>query len=698
MISLQQLVAPEHPGAAVWLALALAVGTSAGLLLAALLWRQTARRRRAELRAAQAQAETVPLAQAVRHSGEAVIATDVARRILWVNAAFTRLTGYSAGEASGQSPGRLLQCDGTDPLTVARMRHALDAAQPFIGEVLNRTRDGLAYWTELHMQPVLDNAGQLSGFISFQSDITERKRAEAAMKESRSLLAKIGRIGGVGGWVLDLASGDVQLTEQAHSLLEADPDFKPSLRDCLAAVAPQARAKVEEILSRSLADCASWDLELPMVTRRGREIWVRLVAEAEYGDHGPERVVGALQDITARRELKAQLQRQAELLRGAFEAVDEAFALFDPDDRLVFCNRRYRELYAASHDDIVIGARFEQIVRRCAEKGQYQDAVGRVDEWVAQRLEAYRAGDRTLLQRLGDGRILRVIDRKMADGHTVGFRVDITELVRATEAAEGADRAKSQFIATISHELRTPLQAITGFSDLGRHFAQGHPQFEPMFEDIHAAGMRMLRLVNDLLDVSKIDGSVGSLELRRAELWPLVAAVVHELQGLADQRNVSFQAVAPPTPVVAHVDAFRLQQVLRNVMANALRFAPPGSAVRLSGQDLGRAGVELCVQDLGPGIPAEELESVFEPFVQSSRTRDGSGGTGLGLAICRRIMSAHEGSIRAEAPSEGGTRVRLSLPAPKARPSRSGAEPAGAAACGPGRSGAATPALHPETT
>jgi PAS domain S-box-containing protein len=681
MTDLQMFIDPDHPAAIVWLAVALVLGALVGLLLAALLWRQVAGRRRAEQRAAQAQAELVPLAQAVSNAGEAVIATDVARRILWVNAAFTRMTGFTADEAKGQSPGRLLQFEGTDPLTIARMRQALDAGQPFIGEVLNRSKDGQPYWTELHMQPAADDRGQLSGFISFQSDISDRKRAEAAMKESRSLLDKIGRIGGVGGWVLDLATREVQWTEQACRMLEAEPDFVPTFQDCLAAVAPEARPKVQQMLGRSLADCAFWDLELPLLTRRGREIWVHVVAEAEYGDRGPERVVGALQDITSRRELKAQLQRQAALLRGAFEAVDEAFALFDPDDRLVFCNERFRELYAASAAVIVPGVSFEQIIRHGAACGQYEAAVGRVEEWVAQQMAAHRAADRTLVQRLCDGRILRVIDRKMPDGHTVGFRVDITELVRATEAAEGADRAKSQFIATISHELRTPLQSITGFSDLGRHFAQGHAQFEPMFEDIHAAGMRMLTLVNDLLDVSKIDGRVGSLTLRQAELWPLVVAVAHELHGLADQRSVRFELAQPDAALLADCDAFRLQQVLRNVMANALRFAPPGSLVRLSGRDLGAAGVELCVQDHGPGIPVDELESVFEPFVQSSRTQDGSGGTGLGLAICRRIMSAHAGQIRAEAPGEGGTLIRLSLPPAlvppaAATPPAAGADPA----------------------
>ena len=139
-------------------------------------------------------------------------------------------------------------------------------------------------------------------------------------------------------------------------------------------------------------------------------------------------------------------------------------------------------------------------MRTGAERGQYEAAQGRVDDWVRRRLAAFRDGGQTQVQRLANGRILRVLDRHAAEGHTVCFCVDITELVRAGEEAEEADRSKSAFIATISHELRTPLQAITGFSDLGRFFARDDSRYQPMFEDIHAAGMRMLTLVNGLLD------------------------------------------------------------------------------------------------------------------------------------------------------------------------------------------------------
>ncbi len=255
-----------------------------------------------------------------------------------------------------------------------------------------------------------------------------------------------------------------------------------------------------------------------------------------------------------------------------------------------------------------------------------------------------------------DGTILCVLDISE-------FREAERRTREAKDAAERANAAKSEFIANVSHELRTPLQSILGFSELGADRAPEGSRVRDMFQAVHAGGQRMLTLVETLLDLSRMDATIGRTELREVDLRPLLQEVLVELGPLAAPRRVRLRGPAPGEPLRAQADPFRLQQVLRNVLANALRFAPLDSEVVLEADAEPASGMHLIrVRDHGPGIPESELESIFEPFVQSSRTKDGSGGTGLGLAICRKIMSAHHGSIRARHAEGGGAVFEIRLP------------------------------------
>lgn len=517
--------------------LVLVVGALVSSLLAGLLLQAHRSRRHAERAKNRMTSEVDRLALVAQRTSNAVVITDAQQKITWVNDGFERITGYSAADVIGLTPTHLVQFDGTDAATIARLHSALNRGEGFHCELLNRGKHGRIYWVELEIQPLHNRAGGLIGFMAIESDITDR------------------------------------------------------------------------------------------------------------------------------RALQAQVERSAQVLRSAIDAIDEAFVLYDPEDRLVLCNEKYRALYAQSADLIRVGARFEDIVRGGAERGQYKAAVGRVDEWVAERMAHHRAGNTTLVQHLNNGRVVRVVERRMPDGHLVGFRVDITDFVRATEAAEQASQAKSEFIATISHELRTPLQSVIGFSELGENFAQEQPSFRAMFADINAGGQRMLKLVNDLLDISKFTGSLVLLELRPGDLAEVCAAVVGEFAPIAARASVHIELPLPRRPMPVAMDSFRMQQVLRNVLANAVRFTRPGSRIRVDLTNHGEHGVAVSVSDDGPGIPEDELDDIFEPFTQSSRTRDGSGGTGLGLTICRKIMTAHGGTIEATNAAGRGALITIRLPA-----------------------------------
>jgi signal transduction histidine kinase len=259
-----------------------------------------------------------------------------------------------------------------------------------------------------------------------------------------------------------------------------------------------------------------------------------------------------------------------------------------------------------------------------------------------------------------------------AQGQAVGVLAvlmnvsEFREAERATrearDALEETARAKAEFVANMSHELRTPLQSIIGFSELGVLRGQSTPKLAGMFEDIHAAGQRMLALVNDLLDVAKIESSVGTFHLENFDLRGPVRDVLRELEPLLTAKRLDLHVAMDEMPLVVKADPTRLQQLVRNVMANAIKFSPHGAAIHVTAYMLAQGLIEVSVSDEGPGIPEHELETIFDPFVQSSKTKDGSGGTGLGLAICRKIAQAHGGNIRAENGQPGAV-FRFTIPA-----------------------------------
>ena len=377
---------------------------------------------------------------------------------------------------------------------------------------------------------------------------------------------------------------------------------------------------------------------------------------------------GSAADVTERVVARQKLQTQLAVTALMLEISPLPLSMLDLEGRYVSVNQAWEDFTGRRRDA----------------------AIGRTAASYLSADEAalHNAHDRELLTRGGrvryearvthsDGSLRDVVLVKVVmpgdDGRPAGILcvlMDVSEYraaERATrearDAAEEASRAKTEFVANISHELRTPLQSILGFSELGSVRAGSNERLAAMFGDIHASGERMLALVNDLLDVAKIESTVGTFHLERTDLRPLVRSVARELEPLLIDRQLQLELQLSELPLLARVDALRFQQVIRNVLANAVKFSPPHGRIDVTGRTTAGGEVHLSVADQGPGIPEAERERIFEAFVQSSQTRDGAGGTGLGLAICRKILAVHGGRIHAENLPGGGSVFLIALPA-----------------------------------
>jgi len=376
---------------------------------------------------------------------------------------------------------------------------------------------------------------------------------------------------------------------------------------------------------------------------------------------------GSAVDVTERWVAQQQLQAQIAFQDLLLETNPLPISVTDAQDRFVRVNKAWEE-YKGKSRETVLG----QELARCVPPDE-----AKVHESANTQL--LRWGGRAMVEvkvRHGDGsrRDTRLAKAAIADEHgrvtgVLSILMDVSEFreaERATQeardAAEEASRSKSEFVANMSHELRTPLQSILGFAELGMLRGRAQPKLAGMFEDIHLAGKRMLTLVNDLLEVSKLESTVGTFHMERIDLRGVVRPVIRELEPLLERSHLMMDVRMSDTPLVAKADPLRFQQVIRNVVANAIKFSPPGSTITLEGFMDAKGQAHLVVQDEGPGIPETELESIFEAFVQSSKTKDGSGGTGLGLAICRTIVEAMGGHIFAKNVPASGAAFHIVLP------------------------------------
>ena len=369
---------------------------------------------------------------------------------------------------------------------------------------------------------------------------------------------------------------------------------------------------------------------------------------------------GSAVDVTALLAAQQSLQEQLAFTGQVLECSPLPICMIDPKGYFLSVNQAWENFMGLSRAN-VLGLRNSDFLPQ-------QDA----DAYSAHNEQLLREGGRVRYEERmhrSDGSFRDVQVTKVLvtsnDRQPVGIliaKLDLTEFLAARDQAEDASRSKSEFVANISHELRTPLQTILGFSELGMSRGRHQTTLASMFSDIHDAGQRMLVLVNDLLDIAKIESTVGAFHFERADVRDLIEDVAAELELQLYKKRQGLGLQLGRAPLVAKVDPTRLQQVVRNVLGNAMKFSPEDSIIDIAADNPDDNTIRIQIRDRGPGIPPAELDAVFQAFVQSSQTRDGSGGTGLGLAICRKIITAHGGSIHATNAPGGGTIFHISLP------------------------------------
>ncbi|HQT55253.1 MAG TPA: ATP-binding protein, partial [Phenylobacterium sp.] len=581
--------------------------------------------------------------------------------------------GYSLNECRGLTPCALLESPHTNPETLARLRGYIAGGEGFRLQVQLQAKDQRQFWIDLDVRPTYDAAGAHDGFVSVQTEVTSAKRFEARLKATSTSLRSAGHLARLGGWEVDLRNGTVRWSREVQEMLGRSERVE-SFAKILEIYPERERDRVRAYTRQAMQTGERVEFESPMITPGGEDLWFRIVGEPEMADGKCVALHGAMQDITAQRRSHAELLESERFGRGVIDGVAAMLTVIDETGAIVAANQAFRARGAelAKSDTYHLGRNLFDVVSKlpgnhgkALVKGLRAILTGKTKSFI----RAYQAGSgewfrMTAARFAGEGPVRCVVitqsiqDLKESEDRLRDLNVT---LERARDDANAANEAKSAFLATMSHEIRTPLNGVLGMAQAMARDDLPKIQRERLTV-IRQAGETLLALLNDLLDLSRIEAGRLELEASMVDVEQLVEGAHATFTTLATEKDVSFAvSVAPEARGVWAGDPTRVRQIVYNLVSNAVKFTDRGE-VRV---DVSVAAPHLVfkVTDTGPGIAADRLGALFQKFVQedASTTRR-FGGSGLGLAICRELATLMGGEIEAASVLGQGSVFTVRLP------------------------------------
>lgn len=361
------------------------------------------------------------------------------------------------------------------------------------------------------------------------------------------------------------------------------------------------------------------------------------------------------------------------LLIDALESINEGFVLYDGEGELIICNSKFKEFYGYSDEEARPGVHRRDLGLLDIERNAVIVDQELAHDYVERREDLIAGPPEAFVVRLRDGRILLLTDRKTDSGGIVSIQSDITELKRAEAAisaakdeAQTANRAKSEFLAHMSHELRTPLNYILGFTQIMREQVFG-PLGDERYLDyamnVNHSGQHLLDLINDILDISKVESGEVILDETVFDLERVLQSCIRMVTGEAGEAEdrIGLEAAAD----IGHFKGDRriIKQVILNLLSNANKFTPSDKPISLAVTEEASGGISIEVADEGCGIARDDIAKVLEPFGQvRSGSHQAHAGTGLGLSLSKMLTELHGGRLSIDSELGEGTRVRLSFP------------------------------------
>ncbi|HML15083.1 MAG TPA: ATP-binding protein, partial [Xanthobacteraceae bacterium] len=544
--------------------------------------------------------------------------------------------------------------------------------------------------------------------FAFHWQATRAREADLIYDTVRGRIDTALNRGRCGLWDWDLARGRIFWSHSMFDILGLEPRDDLLTFGEVSALAHPADLKLYE-LAAQLADATTKSIDRAFRMRHAAGEWVWLRARCELVRQPGEaaaHVIGIAIDVTEQINLAEKTAAADVRLRDAIESISEAFVVWDADNRLVLCNSKFQSLHGLADGAVKAGTRYEAVVAAGAKPVIRTQGAGERKSEHARTFEA----------QLEDGRWLHISERRTKDGGFVSVGTDITALKRHEEKlleserrlmatvadlrssqhalerqteqlaylaekyaeqkdrAEEANQAKSEFLANMSHELRTPLNAIIGFSEImesGMFGPLGAGKYHEYCRDIRDSGNYLLDVINDILDMSKIEAGRTTLDFQDVDLAQIIADAMRIVSARAAEKRLEVKLELAPA-IRLKADRRALKQVALNLLSNAVKFTPEGGRVTVRARTV--AGVAtLAIEDTGIGIPKQALKNLGRPFEQvESQLTKSHKGSGLGLAIAKSLIDLHGGSVRIRSTQGVGTIVLVRLPLERIAPAAEG--------------------------
>ncbi|XWK91290.1 MAG: PAS domain S-box protein [Phormidium sp.] len=534
-------------------------------------------------------------------------------------------------------------------------------------------KDGTTSWMSLNATAVRDEAGNFLMSRSTLFDISNRKQIEKerhqavlALQESEERRRLALDLTHIGFWDIDLPRGKVIWNDNHFGLLGLVPDrVEPSYELWRTHVHPDDLGWVEPLFRESIANHTDYCAEYRVVHPDGSTHWLMGRARAIYDELGqPLRSLGVLLNISDRKRMEEALRQSEEMFRSVSEFSPVGIFLCDVTGKCIYSNTCYQKIVGASREE-VLGDGWKEFIHPDDRQWVFQywsDIVAQGKEGLFNEL---RYQDR-------EGRIcytqVRTAPIKSSDGKItlfVGVVEDITERRKI-------DQMKKDFISVVSHELRTPLTSIRGSLGLvaGGVYDKKPERIKEMIAIAARQSDRLVRLVNDILDLRRLESGQTKFNFRWSVTADLIQQSVDVMRTQAEQNHITLCVI--PSFIEVWADPDMMIQTLTNLLSNAIKFSPKNSTITISAKVIYQYSLTqkplpsaalFSVQDQGRGIPEDKLESIFGQFqqVDASDARE-KGGTGLGLAICRNIIEQHGGKIWVESALNEGSTFCFTLP------------------------------------